>query len=282
MSAKKRKADKEPVVGKTEEMLKQEAKERARQQAKIEALKPPPSPQKKKAENYWYHYKWATIGGIFALVLAAFFIKDIVFRTNPDATIILATQTPISQEALDSFQAELEKHATDFNGDGKISISIDNIYMPASALRGTEEPEVSEESTEEDILSSVQMGGEQDYASVMKLTTVIAASSDPLYLVDDALYLHLSLMAASGTDDDGNPIEVDLDQLDEDSMIFQQLEAVSSADKDRLAFSDTALSGAEGCEVLEDMTFCLRFAGNKEKSIAYNQYCLDLLQSISK
>lgn len=62
-----------------------------------EELKPDPKPEgpktpKGKWENYWYHYKWHTIGALFIVVVLAITIGQMVNRDDPDYTIMLVTE----------------------------------------------------------------------------------------------------------------------------------------------------------------------------------------------
>lgn len=159
--------DKNPVNYKTEDQLKAEIL--AVHQAEAEAAKLHPKTESRlKHENFWYHYKVHVIVGMFLLIVSVFFIKDLLFRTIPDATIILVSSEYLPDESIDSLAAELEGIADDFNGDKKVSILIDRIV--------------------------VSNNEQQDYASVMKLSTVLAAGNDPIYLMDDESYRHISSM----------------------------------------------------------------------------------------
>jgi len=147
-----------PEEYKTEEQLKQEAKARREQAAQI-PQKPRTEAQKKR-ENFWYHYKWQTIGVTLAVVLIVFFLRDTVFRTKPDITVVMIAGTPFGQDEIGRLTHAMEDVLTDFNGDGKISANIDFIFMPA----------------DEEF---------QDYASQMKMVAVITAAADPVYLLDE-------------------------------------------------------------------------------------------------
>lgn len=256
---------------KTEDQLKEEAKQRAAEQAKIDALKKPAPPRKKKAENFWYHYKWHTIAGCVALVLVVFFLKDMLFRTDPDATILMTTQQYYSQETIDAIQASLESMATDFNGDGKVSITIDYIYSPAQPTE--------EELAEMDEMEQMQMsGGQQDYASTMKLTTVVAAGMDPLYIVDEGMYDHFLQMAA-GHDEEGNPQPI----TEDTESMFATLEGIQGAEKDRLPLEETILATEPIPGDLTGLNFCLRLEEAMSRSKdGYFEYCRELLRLLAE
>jgi len=154
---------------KTEEQLKQEAKARREQAAK--APQKPKTKAQKKRENFWYHYKWQTVGALLAATLAVFFLRDTVFRTKPDLTVIMITSAFFDQDEIERLTHAIEDVAEDFNGDGKIMASIDYMFMPA----------------DEEF---------QDYATHMKMVAVLSASADPVYLLDEEAFV--MLMAMSG------------------------------------------------------------------------------------
>ncbi|MDR1060832.1 MAG: hypothetical protein LBL83_06410 [Clostridiales bacterium] len=126
---KKKRAD-ENVVYKTEEMLKQEALKRVAEEARIEAAQPPLSPKRKKWDNYWYHYKWHTIGGAALAVLVIYFVQSVVFQVKPDITIVFASSAYVPQESIDALCAAVESGISDRNGDGKVLVQADFTYLP--------------------------------------------------------------------------------------------------------------------------------------------------------
>lgn len=253
---------------KTEDQLKEEAKRRAAEQARMQALKPQPSAKKKKADNFWYHYKWHTVGGILALLLIAFFAKDVIFRTDPDATIILATSRAMPMEATEALQTALEAVAWDYNGDGKVSIAVDAIYMPVDTGEAAET-----ESGE----AGIDVGGQSDYASVMKLTTVVAAAMDPIYLLDDDLYAYMLQMAAGSEQDDEGNIVPNAPTEEDAFAIFERLE-VAGGDV-RIPFAATAMADNAQLAPLAGAGFSLRIQTG-DKNTDYQDYCRSLLEAL--
>ena len=82
------KSNKSAEVFKTEDQLKAEAKARiAAEQAQLDAAAPK-SERQKKRENFWYHYKWHSIGGAFLALLLVFFLRDFL-QPRPDVTLIM-------------------------------------------------------------------------------------------------------------------------------------------------------------------------------------------------
>lgn len=99
-----------------------------------EELQPPAPPEKPqtpkgKWENFWYHYKWVTLGVTAAVVVLVVLIVQMVNRPNPDYDLILVTKTVVAQDAMDKLQADLEKYARDVNGNGKVEVRIQSLYI---------------------------------------------------------------------------------------------------------------------------------------------------------
>lgn len=83
------------------------------------------SPFLTKLENFWYHYKWQTIFGVFFLiVLIVCLVQCSAKGRGDDAYIMYAGEyvlSPIEKEAMKQTVASVGK---DINGDGKIEISF--------------------------------------------------------------------------------------------------------------------------------------------------------------
>lgn len=104
-----------------------------------EELKPDPKPEgpktpKGKWENYWYHYKWHTIGALFIVVVLAITIGQMVNRDDPDYTIMLVTENGVPEGAVQRFAAELEAVGRDLDGDGKVEVQVMPITMGQGQL----------------------------------------------------------------------------------------------------------------------------------------------------
>ncbi len=132
-----------------------------------EELKPDPKPEKPKGfkgkwDNYWYHYKWVTIGGAFALFVIIVLVVQMVTREEPDYRLVLVTDQPMSQQVLTYMTAEMEVIGLDRNGDGAVKVDIENLYM------GDE--------------SQMNMANQQ------KLPALIAAGDDLLFAFEPAYY----------------------------------------------------------------------------------------------
>lgn len=232
-----------PQIYKTESQLKEEARARHAAEAEAEALVHKSELQKKR-ENFWYHYKWHTIVGSIAAILLVFFIKDMAFRTRPDTTIIVVSGSFVSDDALESLTTALEEFAPDFNGDGKVMVACDFISLPV----------LDDESAQETPPAPDLTGGQQDMGNAMKLMTVLAASSEPIYLLDEAAYNYISAMGQG-------------EEPDTDISVFEAFSVPSNTEN----------LNYEGVAELADMRFYLRSYYSDE---SYYEYCKQLLQVI--
>lgn len=253
----KKKNPNQYTLYKTEDTLKTEAKERilAEQQA-ASNRKPVPAAQKK-LENYWYHYKWHTIGAVLLLILGIFFLAETVFKTKPDITLVLVSSSTIDDTSLETLQGLLETYTRDINGDSKVAVAIDYIHFVPDTVVHTQGNSTS------------AMAGQTEYASAVKLSAVLASGVDPLYLVDDAVYDYIYKLASS-------------DQGATSPLFFQKLDTVSGVEGDRLFLSQTRLADMNSARMLPgDLSFCLRSYGAKsDKMHDYVMGCLDLLNAL--
>lgn len=102
-----------------------------------EELKPDPKPEgpktpKGKWENYWYHYKWHTLGAITAAIVLTVLIVQMVTKEKPDYELVVVTKNAVLQETLDHMEAALEQYGRDLNGDGQVDVRIQNIWLGES------------------------------------------------------------------------------------------------------------------------------------------------------
>ncbi|MCL2058340.1 MAG: hypothetical protein FWH01_04675 [Oscillospiraceae bacterium] len=320
-------------VFKTEEMLKQEARDRLIEQDELIAKRPPQSERRKKIDNFFFHYKWHTILVCVGAVLLAVFIRDTVFRPKPDLTVVVATSRFITQAESDALQAALESYAGDFNEDGRVLVNLDMITLPIAEALGYGGDDVAggnnvadgdgdagDASSGGNGAGGESAGGAEDglfdiasvsdpemlQASMMKLTAIIAAWSDTLFLMDDDIYDYIAAMAgpspfdddedgaaggsdgaASGGSGAGGSVADGSVAVDEmpDYAIFEALSGIhgaSGAYLDRLAIGETALASEPGFEYMGELAFSLRPPPNtNEKNVSYFAYCMGLLNALA-
>lgn len=101
-----------------------------------EELKPSPkieSPQtpKGKFENYWYHYKWHTIGGVLLSIVLTVMIWQLATRDNPDYRLAIVTNGYMSDAAREKIETTFQKYGRDIDGDGKTEVSAEVLTLGA-------------------------------------------------------------------------------------------------------------------------------------------------------
>ncbi len=116
-----------------------------------------------KLKNYWFHFKWHTLGTIFCLIAFAVMISQCASRTNWDMQVIYFTYTPVLDQQTDEISNYLGEISKDINGDGEVNIQVVNCSMP------TDNASVQYSKT---ILS--------------KLQAIIAAEPEALLFITDA------------------------------------------------------------------------------------------------
>ena len=96
-----------------------------------EELKPTPKdegPQTPQSrwDNFWYHHKLKFWLILFAVVVAVVAVYQMVTRDDPDYRVLLITETAYSQNELEAMASLLEAYGTDWDGDGKVEIQVEN------------------------------------------------------------------------------------------------------------------------------------------------------------
>lgn len=97
-----------------------------------EELRPDPKPEQPKTfkgkwDNYWYLYKWQTLGALFAIVVLAVCISQAFSKNDPDYHIVMATSGYISETAVNKIEAALQKYGKDLDGDGKVEVMVETL-----------------------------------------------------------------------------------------------------------------------------------------------------------
>ena len=116
-------------------------------QVDLEAEKIVPHTVKEKQQNFWYHYKWVTIGSILGAALLIFFIADMATKDKYDITIMAFNQyqgyldTDIQAKTFEQFADD-----TDENGEVNVLINGAQTYSSGGTSSGvTINPQVAQE-----------------------------------------------------------------------------------------------------------------------------------------
>lgn len=93
-----------------------------------------PKPHGKAAvENFFYHYKWMTIGVIFALVVVALFTYEALSKEQMDVRVLMVSTTSETTSVFYNKKEEIErafeKFCPDFNEDGYVHVEVYDIDM---------------------------------------------------------------------------------------------------------------------------------------------------------
>lgn len=111
------------------EQLSAEEKEQVYEKLHRAPVSIKPATPKDKLSNYWYHYKWMTIIAVFVVVIAAFFIHDMVTKEKYDLEMMLIAADAYDYETLNQTFQSKTKYLDDWNQDGKTNILVTNVEM---------------------------------------------------------------------------------------------------------------------------------------------------------
>lgn len=145
---------------------------------------------KKKWENYWYHYKWHTIAGIFALVLLFIFVKDFVTKERFDGTVMVATSHFVDDVRYEKLEETLEQYFTDIDGNGEVNLSIVPIFLEGGQQGEPTDPQHA-------------------YAMQMKMVAEISTNPSMIFIFDDGftnLFIEQGLLRDLSKDFPDNPL----------------------------------------------------------------------------
>ncbi len=84
---------------------------------------------KKKAENFWYHYKVLILLGLFFLCSAVYLGIDMVKTKNPDMVITYVGETYGDESQFRRIEPEVYEILGDVNGDGKTMVNYRLFFM---------------------------------------------------------------------------------------------------------------------------------------------------------
>ncbi|MCQ2385515.1 MAG: hypothetical protein MJ078_02415 [Clostridia bacterium] len=93
------------------------------------------TPLMKKLDNFWYHYKWQTLFGLFALVTAIILIVQFSGREKTDMDVLYAGPAVLrTQTDITDVQNAFSHVAKDVNGDKKTSVGIVSYFYDMDFL----------------------------------------------------------------------------------------------------------------------------------------------------
>lgn len=216
-------------------------------ETELEPPKPPEPPKgfKAKWQNFWYHYKWPTIFGALAVVVVSILIAQMVTREHPDYHMIIASTKNLPVPANEAFAAELEQYGRDLNGDGKVLVSVDFLYVGSD-------------------------GGQLSAVNQQKFTATIFAGDTMLFGFSPDYYQNYLLKNLEGSDDVFfDSLGVEGEGVSEDGRTWSW--------KDSPLLETEEMKGAP-----EELIFGVRVASGSasgEKSREKHDECLELLRA---
>ena len=85
---------------------------------------------KSKLENFWYYYKWHTLGALVVLLAVGVGLSQCIGRVDIDIVVYYLSADPISYaEDKTNLKKALEPYVRDYTGDGKVRIEIENYFI---------------------------------------------------------------------------------------------------------------------------------------------------------
>lgn len=131
-------------------------------------------------ENYWYHYKSATLVGLFFAFVFLVGVVQCSMRTTADVMMMYTGPTSLSLDAIHQLEASsAEVLDTDCNGDGNVYVQyLENVVL-------FEDQTVKDETGEEVV---VQDRAEQ----IESYVTQVAIGDAQIYLLSPEVYTELT------------------------------------------------------------------------------------------
>ncbi len=125
----------------------------------------------------WWHYRWKMVlVALLVLLLAGMFVKEVVFRVDPDYHIGIVTRRTLNDDALAQLNEALLPLCEDQNGDGKVVLDLCTYVMD---LRTEEERKTADPN---DLGAVMEM---EQIASQTRLAADFQLGEALIYLTDD-------------------------------------------------------------------------------------------------
>jgi hypothetical protein len=137
-------------------------------------------------DNYWYHYKWITIGVIFFIVVVLVCTLQMCEKEGDDTVVLYAGPYQLSGAQMEGIRGVINTvMPDDFNGDGKKYTAIVNYYILSEDQIKEIEAETDEYGVRLDVNNQYIT---QNYDSYYDY---IQTGESPICLVDRHLYSEL-------------------------------------------------------------------------------------------
>jgi hypothetical protein len=197
-------------------------------------------------ENYWYHYKWHTIGGLFVLFMVISLVHDLVTKEKYDAEMMITGQQYVDYTVSERLGLLLSQYAEDYDGNGEINVAVFSNEFPTNSAQA-----------------------EMVMAAQTKLMAELSDGRSMILILDDYTY---NLIDAGNQDG----FFVDLSAYSD--------KAYSSGTKIQLA--DTPLGSDPGIQTIAEQYFLvlrspnMRAANRNEEAVENYQNQVRLLENL--
>jgi|GEM_PF-2341680 len=83
-----------------------------------------PNTFREKLQNFWYHHKWHTIAGVFAVFVSVVLLVQCMNTPNPDYSIIIAIDKTLPMGYTARLEEAFKPYGEDLNGDGQVIVQF--------------------------------------------------------------------------------------------------------------------------------------------------------------
>ena len=88
-----------------------------------------PKTFKEKWDNFWFQYKWHTIGITAALIVLTVLVAQCATKPKYDMSVVYFSYTPVMDNQLNKVSDYIEEFASDLDGNGEVNISVVNCSL---------------------------------------------------------------------------------------------------------------------------------------------------------
>lgn len=139
-------------------------------------------------DNYWYHYKWVTLGAIFLVIVIIVAVFQSVEKKKEDITLVYAGPTYITPSQTVSIQEVFNTvMPEDFDGNGeKYTAMVEYLVYSEDQIKKLE-AETDENGEQVDINNQVATDNFENFQ------TYVLVGESAICFVDEHLYRNLSV-----------------------------------------------------------------------------------------
>ncbi len=117
-------------------------------------------------ENYWYHYKWHTIIGLFLVITLAVGVTQCATKPKYDGNCVLYCDRFVNDNTAAALEEQLAKRITDTDGNGTVAFQVYNLSYDSDSTTA----------------------GQVTFSNSQKILAVATTADYVLYVVDEYGY----------------------------------------------------------------------------------------------